>query len=173
MLKGIVTNKWNVLTFAVTSEAVKVSSHQNYPDIDDFLFACSFKQKRIRTPIQTASASRAFHLNDIQHSSLTACQALHPLNGISTDPGCSSVSCTLSTTHRATSGKVYFLLDISDACKDPKAVRTALRGSTIPTYLIQEYYSSNTSISCCGWESLWVKASTYKSFTEKQFHPSQ
>lgn len=78
MLKGIVTNKQNVLAFAVTSTVVNVSSHQNYPNIDNLLFACCFKQKRIRTPAQTASASRAFHLNDIQHSALSACQASHP-----------------------------------------------------------------------------------------------
>lgn len=86
-----------MLPLIIISTAVNVFSDQNHPDVYHFLFAYSFKQKRIRTPMQTASGSRAPRINDVQHGALHVKQG-DPRNGASTVLGCRCKSCTLSST---------------------------------------------------------------------------
>lgn len=128
-----------MLPVSTTSRVVNVISQQDYPNIHYFLVVYSFKQQRISAPMPTASGSRAFPIDEVQRSALTASRATRPQNGATTVLGCRSMSCALSPTASATSGKIYFLFfsflrapvmfarSLSVAC-------TALGGSTIHTF---------------------------------------
>lgn len=128
-----------MLAIIIASRDVNVISHQNYPDIHYFLFVYSFKQKKIRAPMQTASGSRAFPSNEVQHSALTVCQATWLSNGISTVLGCRSTSCALSSTAPATSGEISFLVFsffrvLMMFARSLRAACTVLGESTIHTF---------------------------------------
>lgn len=98
-------------------------------------------------------------------------------NGVRTVLGCRSVTCALSST--LVQPQERFL-----ASSFPFSGRwCCLQGvwglsvqcleNLQPIHFIKEYYYFNMTILCCGWESLPVKASTYKCFIEKWLHPSQ